>query len=91
LAKLTSLQWEYNQALENGGKNLSLYADNMLSEYTNQANAYLASYTANNNELAKAYARGADTSEYGADLRKYVKFNIDGSVDASALEEAFDN
>lgn len=90
MTRLTNLQWEYDQALKNGGGNIKSLTESMLAEYALQANQYAAAYEASNNDIAKLYAQGG--LNYSVDMRDFVKLGNNGvEVDRMALQDAIDS
>lgn len=84
LRRISELQQEYNNALEDGQVITEKMLSSMAQEYSNLANNYEERYNASTTNLSKIGARGHDTTQFGTyNLWDYVSVREDGSLDTS--------
>jgi hypothetical protein len=86
MERLTALQWEYNQAIQEGGDNLQENIEKTLSEYQRQAEQYSIQFDAATDDLSTVYAQGK--SNFKKDLTEAVTIGEYGiNVDQSKIAE----
>lgn len=83
--RLTQLQWEYNRALQQSGKNIKELSDKIIAEHSLQFNEYQKGYAASNDNIARIYASAG--TDYSVDLRQAIQLGTYGVSTNSRLDE----
>lgn len=84
LRRISDLQREYNNTLEDGQKITTEMLQAQAAEYENLAKRYEERYNASTSNLSKIGARGYDKTQFGTyNLWDYVSVREDGSLDTS--------
>ena len=86
---MNDLEWEYNNALREGGDNIGELIGQQVDNLTKQSSEYKEAYAATQQNMAVIYASGATkSSNPQADFRDYVTMNEDGTyeVDQAAAQ-----
>ena len=87
--EITQAQWEYERALKGSG-NVEEATAKLIAGYQAKGAGQKGAYDASIDNLSTEYARGANIVK-DLDLRKYVTFNDDGSINEDRWQELIDS